>query len=288
MQTIVYFGSKIEENIFQTKRLFSEHPIQMVYIEKELTIEQYKKIIASTTLIFMIQNDSEEHMQWYKGYVEKIRECQKTKAKIGEVYVNIPKKWIVWPRHCETFLLDTFLAQGKGKPLVLNIEYQKWQKYGFEPGNKAYFDLVDAFIHDCYQVEASAMAIVRYKDEILATIEEIYGKLVCALPKGHIEKAETIVDAAIRECLEETGIHLDLEQVIQHLDAFSITFINHHLQLVQKRIYPVYFQIDQKTLPHPTETRIQKATFMKISDFLQQCPYENIRMLIQTIEKEQS
>lgn len=283
MKTIVIFGSMKEERISQIKRLFSKHSTQILHIEKGLTLENYQKIIESTTLVFIIQNDSKKYIQQYLDYVQKMHEYHKKNTKIGEVYVDIPKKWIVGPYHCETFLLETFLTQGKDKPQVLHIEYQKWQKYGFEPEDKAYFHLMDAFINDSYQVETSAMAIVKYKDEILATVEEIYGKLVCALPKGHIEQDETIVDAAIRECLEETGIQLDTKQVIKQLDAFSITFINHHLQLVQKWIYPVCFEINQKPSTHPTETRIQQVAFMKIGDFLQQCPYENIRMLIQNI-----
>lgn len=283
MKTIVIFDSMVQERISQIKQLFSSHSIQILHIEKELTLEYYKKIIDSTTLVFIIQNDSKKYIQHYLDYVQKIREYHKINANTGEVYVDIPKKWIVGPHRCETFLLETFLTQGNGKPLVLQIEYQKWQKYGFEPEDKAYFYLMDAFINDCYQVETSAMAIVKYKDEILATVEEVYGKLVCALPKGHVEQDETIVDAAIRECLEETGIRLDTKQVFKQLDAFSITFINHHLQLVQKWIYPVCFEINQKPSTRPTETRIQQVAFMKIGDFLQQCPYENIRMLIQNI-----
>ena len=55
-------------------------------------------------------------------------------------------------------------------------------------------------------IEQSAMAVVLCKGKILAIVEDIYGRKVLSLPKGHNEQGETLLQTAIRECFEETNI----------------------------------------------------------------------------------
>lgn len=283
MKTIVYFNHKAQEIVAHIGHICSDDSILSLYVQKNTALNEYKKIEKATSLIFMIDNDTEESIQNYLHFVQSYVKHHLAHPTTREQYKAIPKKWIVGPNHCTPFLLETFVEQGKKTPSILGLENKKLKRYTQEKGNKAYLNLISAFICDQYEIEESAMAIVKYEDEILTTTEQIYGKLVLSLPKGHIETGETIVDAAIRECIEETGIALTPKQVVQQLDRFDIIFINHHLQLVQKRIYPVVFEITQKLCPKPTEERIEKAEFMRKSDFLNTCTYENIRTLIQKI-----
>ncbi len=77
-----------------------------------------------------------------------------------------------------------------------------------------------------WKKEESAMAIVFYKDKILATKELIYGKEILSCPKGHIEKNETHIETAIRECFEETNVTLDIKDYVKEETPYSINFID--------------------------------------------------------------
>ena len=67
------------------------------------------------------------------------------------------------------------------------------------------------------QYEQSAMALVLFDDKILCTVEEIYGKNVLSLPKGHVEEGETALETAIRECFEETDVILTINDAVEQL-----------------------------------------------------------------------
>lgn len=64
-------------------------------------------------------------------------------------------------------------------------------------------------------MKTSAGIILKYKDSILlchptnASWKETY-----SFPKGLIEDGEDLIDAAIRECFEETGIKVTREQIV--------------------------------------------------------------------------
>ncbi len=131
-----------------------------------------------------------------------------------------------------------------------------------------------------YKVEESAMAIVFYKEFILSTIENIYGNLVLSLPKGHIESGETRLNAAIRECYEETNIMLKKENFYKEGIPYSIRFIDHHNHPVLKWIYPICFKIMDPQDPKSKEERIHSVSYMNIKDFLQSCSYENVKEVV--------
>ncbi len=49
-------------------------------------------------------------------------------------------------------------------------------------------------------------AIVDHEDSFLMVREQVNGESVCSQPAGHLENRETLVDAVIREVLEEAGL----------------------------------------------------------------------------------
>lgn len=131
-----------------------------------------------------------------------------------------------------------------------------------------------------YKVEESAMALVFYNDKILTTKELIYGKEVISCPKGHIEVSEMPIDAAIRECFEETNIEITRKNYLLDAKPFVIQFIDHHYQPIKKTIYPICFKVMKQGNPKVKEERVQEIKYMDIEEFFINCSYENVKEMV--------
>ena len=117
-------------------------------------------------------------------------------------------------------------------------------------------------------------------DKVLATVENIYGKPVLSLPKGHVELGETVLDAAIRECFEETDVKLGEQDAVRELPSYSYGFTTPDGVEICKTITPILFVLKSLPTPRAKEKRISKVTFMPIDEFTQNCPYDNVRKII--------
>lgn len=137
-----------------------------------------------------------------------------------------------------------------------------------------------------WKKEESAMAIVLFKNKILATKELIYGREVWSLPKGHIEKGETHIETAIRECFEETNMILTVRDFIKEGKPFIVKFMDHHNQIVIKTIYPVYFKTKTEEKLLSKEERILDIQYMEIEEFLILCSYDNVKEMLKNDLKE--
>ena len=133
--------------------------------------------------------------------------------------------------------------------------------------------------------EHSAMAVVVYNEYILTTQEEVYGKIRISLPKGHIESGETVVQAAIRECFEETNVILSSENFVTELESFEISFTTPSGKNILKKITPVLFKTPHMGAPMSKEERIFKTEFIAIEQFLNICSYENVKHVVQSAVK---
>lgn len=131
-----------------------------------------------------------------------------------------------------------------------------------------------------FQVEESAMALVVVDHKILSTKELIYDREVLSLPKGHVEGNETYIETAIRECQEETGIVLNASDVKASLKPFSYQFVDHHLKLISKTIYPILFMPKDFSNPIITEKRILSIQYLPLEVFLKECSYDNVRTIV--------
>ena len=131
--------------------------------------------------------------------------------------------------------------------------------------------------------ELSATAVVLCQDKVLATLENIYGKLVLSLPKGHVEDGETVLDTAIRECFEETDVQLNAQDAVKELPSYSYGFTTPDGVEICKTITPILFRLNEEPTPRAKEKRISKAEFMEIGDFLRECSYENIREILKQL-----
>ena len=130
------------------------------------------------------------------------------------------------------------------------------------------------------KIEESAMAVVLCRGKILMTKELIYGKEKISLPKGHIEKGETRMEAAIRECEEETGIHLDNESFVKELKPFSVDFTDDHDGHVRKTIYPVLFVLQKEKKVFIQEKNVLFAGFVPVEEFFQSASYDNVKGIV--------
>lgn len=135
-------------------------------------------------------------------------------------------------------------------------------------------------LSDAVSVEQSAMAVVVCKNKILTTRESVYGKIAVSLPKGHVETDESVVDAAIRECFEETNVTVNKKNVAALLTPFEVRFTDHHMRLVLKTIAPVLFVTDQYGSPLSKEERVLSVEYIDINEFMQSCSYENVKKVI--------
>lgn len=133
--------------------------------------------------------------------------------------------------------------------------------------------------------EHSAMAVVFYKGRILATREDIYGKVALSLPKGHIEAGETTAEAAIRECFEETNVIITHTDLIAELKPYDYTFTKPNGCESVKAVSPIVFNIKYKCNPKPLEKRIKSVEYMDVDAFLTNCAYDNVKQVVQTALK---
>ncbi|VAW45523.1 Nudix-like NDP and NTP phosphohydrolase NudJ [hydrothermal vent metagenome] len=75
------------------------------------------------------------------------------------------------------------------------------------------------------------VATVIAKDgKFLMVEEDIYGEKILNQPAGHLEPNETLVEAAIRETLEETGWHIKVDHLIEFSQWTSPNSQNHYLR----------------------------------------------------------
>lgn len=132
-------------------------------------------------------------------------------------------------------------------------------------------------------IEQSAMAVVLCKGKILATVEDIYGRNVLSLPKGHNEQGETLLQTAIRECFEETNIVLTEENLVKALTPYSYQFSTPSNKLVQKTIAPFVFEVESEGQPIAKEKRMISVQWMEIAEFLQKCSYDNVKAIVKAI-----
>ena len=131
--------------------------------------------------------------------------------------------------------------------------------------------------------EQSAMAVVLCNGKILCIVEEIYGKPVLSLPKGHVEGSESVIETAIRECFEETDVILSTKDVVRLLENYSYSFSTPDGQQICKTLCPVLFYLSQEQTPRAKEKRILQAKFVDIDSFLRDCFYDNIVSLVKNI-----
>lgn len=247
--------------------------------------EIFKAIVQSEETIFVVPNYCDYPNSNYFLFNERSCGFFNGNKDLMNRYLNIPKKFIVVSNSCNNNFKTAFsyhLANEENP----NILYFNSKKFSQNPldgklmSNKEAEHLVYDFLSNNYEFEESAMAIVFYKQMVLATVEEVYERPTLSLPKGHIEPGETCLDAAIRECFEETNEIITKDNFISELAPFEITFISHENKLIKKTIYPLIFRVDKMGNLKAKEERIRKVKYLNIGEFLLKCTYDNVKTMI--------
>ena len=247
--------------------------------------EIFKAIVQSEETIFVVPNYCDYPNSNYFLFNERSCGFFNGNKDLMNRYLNIPKKFIVVSNSCNNNFKTAFsyhLANEENP----NILYFNSKKFSQNPldgklmSNKEAEHLVYDFLSNNYEFEESAMAIVFYKQMVLATVEEVYERPTLSLPKGHIEPGETCLDAAIRECFEETNEIITKDNFIGELAPFEISFISHENKLIKKTIYPLIFRVDKMGNLKAKEERIRKVKYLNIGEFLLKCTYDNVKTMI--------
>ena len=104
------------------------------------------------------------------------------------------------------------------------------------------------------------------------------------LPKGKIEKNELIVDAAVREVIEETGV---AGLIVKNKISTTYHIYNANGKHKLKKTYWFLMKTGSSAQLYPQlEENIEKAVWISKSDFpkLIENAYENIKILISEIK----
>ena len=94
------------------------------------------------------------------------------------------------------------------------------------------------------------------------------------LPKGHVEKGETIEQAALREIYEETG--LDNVQLIKHLGTIPRESLKSNGDVEQKTIHLyLAYAPNNSHSQAPTDPRFIEVSWFSPQEAIKLLPYES-------------
>ena len=117
--------------------------------------------------------------------------------------------------------------------------------------------------------------IVVYQKEILVLEEKTMNQTKISLPLGIIEPGESNLQAAIRNCYEETGIVVTQRDLIKELKDYMLQKND-----IVTYVKPLVFRICDKQTPEIMNEKISHIYYMRISHFKEKCKYNKELNLI--------
>lgn len=113
--------------------------------------------------------------------------------------------------------------------------------------------------------KVTVATIVQKEDKLLMVRElSVDGTLVINQPAGHVEKGETLFQAAIRETKEETGIEIDLIGVI---GIFALPITNNNATY-----YRILFEAKPiSSVIQPMDPDIVSADWLPLDEIFEDC-----------------
>jgi len=130
------------------------------------------------------------------------------------------------------------------------------------------------------KTEYSAGGIVYKQDNgiQMLLILDSYGKW--AFPKGHIESGENIMNTALREVSEETGISIRDLKIVKNLGKTDFWFtLNNEKIHKYMHLYLMEAKKDVMLVPQ-AEEKINKAKWVSIDKISEEFGYENGKKLL--------
>lgn len=123
---------------------------------------------------------------------------------------------------------------------------------------------------NCRDVERAGMVVI-YKKKILTVLGKASNKW--GLPKGEMFENEKVIDAAIRELYEETGLVIE-EDMKNKIEPFFSTEYTHYFKLdISNNEYSYSLNIQDKN-------EIKKCKFMSINNINNLYTNHDLRYLL--------
>ncbi|GAB4244684.1 MAG: NUDIX domain-containing protein [Ekhidna sp.] len=112
----------------------------------------------------------------------------------------------------------------------------------------------------------------------------IYRRKVWDFPKGKLDKGETILECAVREVEEETGVKVEIENEI---DAVWHTYISRKKYILKKTYWYAMRCLDDKNMAPQKNEGIKKVEWMSLDEVRKALhgSYRSIRYVMQEYTK---
>lgn len=130
------------------------------------------------------------------------------------------------------------------------------------------------------QFSAGGVVVHFSKEEVMICLirRDRYGSPVWCLPKGHIERDEDAVVAALREVYEETGLRCE---IIQKLNTIRYQFkVSGRAGYCDKSVTFFLMRAQNTELAPKDLTEVVEARWMDFTEALRLAGYENERVVI--------
>jgi ADP-ribose pyrophosphatase YjhB (NUDIX family) len=106
------------------------------------------------------------------------------------------------------------------------------------------------------------------------------GRLVWSLPKGHIEAGETPEDAAVREILEETGIH---GSILASLGTIDFWFMAEN-QRIHKTVHHYLLEAQDYVLSD-ADAEVAEVAWVPLDEVAARLRYADERRLVDRVHE---
>ena len=173
-----------------------------------------------------------------------------------------------------------FLAKYPGKPKFLLNYIDMMEKNNRFDKVVLYDDDAKKIFKDLKKVTRTVIAAGGVVKNDEGKILAIFRKGFWDIPKGHLDKGESKREAAVREVMEETGLH----QVHIGKKAGKTYHIYKEKTRILKISHWYFMKAGQKTLIPQTGEGIEQVKWMKPGKLLNKpCIYASIKELLSTV-----
>ncbi|MEF3280529.1 MAG: NUDIX domain-containing protein [Elusimicrobiota bacterium] len=130
--------------------------------------------------------------------------------------------------------------------------------------------------------EFSAGGIITKNDSVMIILmNTITGEKVWTFPKGHIEKNETPLEAALREVFEETGVKCKISDNAKFF--ISHYFFTRNGEKVEKKVYWYLMTPIEETGKIETPNEIEETRWVSYKDALLLLKYPSDKQIIKKL-----
>lgn len=123
------------------------------------------------------------------------------------------------------------------------------------------------------EISAGAIVYTKHNEDILyLLIKDFHGNY--GFPKGHLEKDETLAEAAIREVKEETGIGVSLDTSFKQ----ELNYIMPNGKAKTSIYYIGYYE---NQLPHRQEEEVEEILLLPYNETIEILSFDNMKEAFQ-------